>query len=172
MLLLVVSTVVAFRGWPDDLGSSGESISRLAPAAQTPDDATASAVRAAPLALPAVTLQPTLRRGATRDAPGASGGGGTGAPSTGTSGPGVSSPPVQGSAPVTGATGGQTGAPAQRTTSATGDVVRDTTKSVGDLVRPAAPAVGTVVDDVGNTAGDVVDGGNNAVADALGHVGQ
>lgn len=171
VLLLVVSTVVAFRGWPDDLGSSTESISRLAPAAEADTPNATPAVRAAPLALPTVSLTPATSSRTNRRGTGA---GGTIVPSTSEGGagtPSVGSVPTQTSSPTL--SGAQSGgsAPAQRTTG-TGQVVRDTTQQAADAVRPVAPAVGGVVDQVGDTTGDVVDRGDNAVADALGTLGQ
>jgi hypothetical protein len=167
VLLLVVSTVVAFRGWPDDLGSSKESVSRLAPAAEA-GDATRSidgAAQATPLALPSVTLTPTVRTRGSRPSHGGSGGGANSIVPGLSGGSAVS---TQGaSSPVP---GGQAGETVNRTTTAGGDAVRETTKQAGQLVRPAAPAAGNTVEDTGSTVGGAIDKGDNAVAEALGQL--
>jgi hypothetical protein len=174
LALLVVSTVVAFRGWPDDLGSSAPvSVSRLAPAAETVAPHALPRATARVLALPAVTAVPVVHRGA-------AGGTRNSGATTKTNSPTTSAPvsvtspgstPSTSSAPVS-ETGGRVTPSLKRTTTAAGDVVRQTTKQTADTVAPVAPAAGKVVEDVGSTAGDVVDKGGNAVAEALGHLGQ
>ena len=168
LALLVVSTVVAFGGWPDDLGSSTPvSVSQLAPAAERVAPHSLPRANAPVLVLPAVTVAPRVHRGTTGRSKAS---GGTVPSSPATSSPVTSAGTTSGSSPTTGSQPG--GSVVQRTTTSAGEVVRQTTKQAADTVAPVAPAAAPVVNDVGSTAGDVVDKGGNAVAEALGHVGQ
>ena len=172
LALLVVSTVVAFRGWPDDLGSSGAvSVSHLASSAEKTRSRGLPSESAPVLALPAVTaaargVREVVGRTNTPGRPT------TSSPSTSSPIPAASPGTTPSSSPVAAPQPAGRVAPSlKRTTTATGEVVRETTKQVGATVTPVSPAAGKVVEDVGSTAGDVVDKGGSAVADALGSLG-
>ena len=172
LALLVVSTVVAFRGWPDDLGSSGTvSVSHLAPAAEKARSGALPSEPAPVLALPAVTAAPRAV-GAAPGRTNTSGRPATSSPTTSSPIPAASPGTTPSSSPVTASQpAGRVTPTVKRTTTATGEVVRETTKQVGATVAPVSPTAGKVVEDVGSTAGDVVDKGGSAVAEALGSLG-
>jgi hypothetical protein len=144
ILLLIVSSVVAFRGWPDDLNGTSEP--DVASLSEAPEASTASGGATAALALPQAAVRSAATSRSARVDP--AGGPGTGAGQTSPSaGTGEGSSPSTASA--TPSAGPATGGPVHGKTDAVGqvtDVVRDTTGAVGDAVDEVA---GTVDDAVG-----------------------
>jgi hypothetical protein len=178
-MLLVVSTVVAFRGWPDDLGSSSDPVSRLVSgAASGPRSATGASERgASPLVLPATSspaAAPTHRsRRPRNDARGGT------TPVTATTGPTANGPAPSattspGSAGSTVSPQGESrlGGTIRKVTTNTGGAVTDTTKKAADVVRPVAPTVSDTVDRTGSAVGDTVAKTGDAVAQALSKLGE
>src|SRR4051794_32685282 len=146
LALLVVSSVVAFRGWPDD---------ETAP--RNPDVAQLSATRAEAKRA-AVTEIVSLPKAAVHRAPRAT---------TRHATPHVAATKTPSQAATT---ADSTSAAAQAATSPThetsspsskskpaGDVVRDTTKAVADTVAPVAPSVAGALESVGAAGATTVD---------------
>ncbi len=173
--LLVVSTVVAFRGWPEDLGGAGPAaVSQIAADGQLATPATRSA-RVRTVALAPAVARPVR---SDRSVPRASGGGGATAhprPGTGTPAPGATPPAPSAPAPSAASEGSparRTAADAagqvvQETTAATGEAIQTTTKQVGDAVSPVSPAVGKLVDSAGRTTGGAVENAGGVVGGVL-----
>lgn len=174
LALLAVSTVVAFKGWPDTAArSTAQRTTAIAPAVP---DGPSRAARAKPIKLAAAirpgssAARPRPTRATARRRTGAV------LPVTA-----VRTPPVASSVGQTGAGAAATPArtspePAAKlgdgvreTTSSLGATTSDTTKTLGEAVGPTAPVVGKTVDSVGTllnetltglgkTVGKVVDG--------------
>src|SRR4051794_11283729 len=149
LALLVVSSVVAFRGWPDD---------ETAP--RNPDVAQLSATRAEAKRAAATEIV-SLPKAAVHRAPRAT---------TRHATPHVAATKTPSQAATT---ADSTSAAAQAATGATspthetsslsskskpaGDVVRDTTKAVADTVAPVAPSVAGALESVGAAGATTVD---------------
>lgn len=161
--LLIASSVVAFRGWPDDLrGDAEPQVARLS---QDTAPSTATAAVALPRASAPVRATGGRHRGARSPR------------RTARSGPGPL-PPASAAAGGTAGTApaGQTaavppgapaaGAPRPRATQPVhqvADAVRATTKAAGDAVAPVAPTVGGALESVGAAGAGVVDQVGKAV---------
>jgi hypothetical protein len=170
LILLIVSSVVAFRGWPDDLsGSSSQpSIAQLADSGSGPGT-TAPAAKDAAVALPAAPTIQTLTR-KQRHAAGAPASGDTVAGSGG----GSSS-----SGTTTGSSAGGGSGPAADTgqdpqvsgaVHAAGDAVGTATKGSGDAVTPAAPVLGRTLETVGASGAAATDQAGDAAGVVAGSV--
>jgi hypothetical protein len=152
LALLVVSSVVAFRGWPDD-----------ATAPRNPEVAQLSAPRAEAkraaiteiVSLPKAVVHRSVRSttghsGAVHtDAATAQ----TQATATGES----TSQASQASSSESSAADGPSRAPSSNIVKPVTDTVRDTTKAVADTVAPVAPSVGSALESVGAAGADTVD---------------
>jgi hypothetical protein len=156
LVLLVVSSVVAFNGWPDDLkGASAPPVAHLADAPAASGGPGASATtRVAALELPAAPARSD--RGATRRDRAAVAGAEeqAGTPETQTS----STQPTQTAS--TGQPAEQDTTPAQPrrpSTQPLTDTVRETTKAVGDTVDTVVPGAGSTLESVGAAGADTVD---------------
>lgn len=154
LILMIVSSVVAFRGWPDDLkGSTSEpSIAQLSDAGASPGSSSAGVADAA-VSLPAGRPLPEAA-GKTGRA-GASAATGDLALVDGGSG----SSPSNGGSPADSATnssggGSGSGTPAK---SDPGRQVAGAVKQVADVVAAVTPAVGRTLETIGASGGAVVD---------------
>jgi hypothetical protein len=162
LAMLAISSVVAFRGWPDDLAAPGANPTALsAPALQRSalhrrSTATAIVLPARPHGARA-TLAPAsgavIRRSAVGSATLASRAG-----------------PATGTATATPGTGRPSGGPAHSSDATTGDAIRKTSHGAADAVRPVAPPAGAAIDSAGATAGDAVDAVGGAAAGITGGV--
>ena len=162
--LLVVSSVVAFRGWPDDL--SGTQAPRIAQLSEPATVTTSTVAKAAAVVLPAARRPATSRtavgsrgvstNGTTTSTPTA-GNGGTGGGGTAPSGGGTPAGPTTLPAGETLKT--TVSAPVHRA----GDTVVATSKAVGQVVARLSPQASTALQSVGASGGDAVD----KVADAV-----
>lgn len=150
VMLLVVSSVIAFNGWPDDLeGSSAPEIAALSEASARAGSSASSRV--------AVALPPAVagRDKQTDGAPGAPSGtldqtvSSTAATEPAASGTATAADPASTSSPVLAARTDPAG-PA-------GDAIRDTTGAVADVVEPVAPAVSGALQSVGAAGADATD---------------
>ena len=163
LILVVVSALVAFRGWPGDglnglgvLGDDEPSLELSGPAVLAADAApAAAAVAVAPAPGTAAAVAPTTASGTTPDTtPGAPSTGDTLTPPTGTA-PG-SAPAGGGGA--TGGGGGGGGDAVGGLTNDTADATEQTTRQLGDTVGGVNEQVGQGLSDTGETVSDVVRG--------------
>lgn len=160
LMLLVVSSVIAFKGWPDDLSGAAE------PEMAALLGAAASSAPAEPVvvALP----RPAAPSISTGDRDGAAPGiASAGSEPSSSGGVGEQTSPsgtaTSGSAPLPGDTSGVPADtdPAGQVGAAVGEVtdaVRDTTSAVAGTVAPVAPSVGGALQSVGAAGADTVDG--------------
>jgi hypothetical protein len=165
-LFLVVSALVAFRGWPGGgvvEGLKGLVVDRDQPSLQVTGPAQA-ALGAAP---GAAAVAPAPPAGAVAAVPAAGGGGGPAAVSPGPGGgesapASVTTPVPSGGAPRAAAPtpSGGVGAPAVSMPSA-GDLsntTQDTTHQAGEAVGQVNPQLGQGLDDTGHALGEIVTG--------------
>lgn len=155
ILLLVVSSVVAFNGWPDDL--SGASETRVASLVAAGSSARPAA--ALDLAAAAAPAPRTARRTADRDRAALPGARTQARPEAGvlgrdSSGSATTTPSSSDPAAFAGE---GTPARAQSPVEPVADAVRETTKAAGDAIAPVAPAVGGALESVGAAGADAVD---------------
>lgn len=147
LMLLVVSAVVAFNGWPDDLdGSDAPRVASLTKAKDAPRTARVTAA----VSLPA---SPATRRAQRRSAaanPAASDQISVAA-ATDTAGTDVVSAPSADGAP-TGSPG-----PARTEVPAASGAVGQVSDVVADVVAPVAPAVGSALESVGAAGADAAE---------------
>jgi len=161
--LLVVSSVVAFRGWPDDL--SGTQAPRIARLSEPATVTTSTVAKAAAVVLPAAR-RPATSRTAVGSRGVSTNGTTTSTPAAGNGGTGGGSGPSGGGTPA-----GPTTLPAGETLKTTvsapvhraGDTVVATSEAVGQVVAPLSPQASTALQSVGASGGDAVD----KVADAV-----
>ncbi|MFL5844878.1 MAG: hypothetical protein ACJ762_09310 [Solirubrobacteraceae bacterium] len=170
ILLLIVSSVVAFNGWPDDLnGASEPEVARLSQARQA-----ASAAATRPVALPRPVasassgdaVRAAHRRGRTsRGSDDAA----ANVPGTDTAGQVA---PASSTEPASPSPSSSSGDPVAKVvpTTQVGDAVRDTTGAVADTVAPVAPSVGGALQSVGAAGADAVDQVGQTVDDVVGKV--
>lgn len=162
LMLFVVSSVIAFNGWPDDLSGTAEpEIAALlgAAASSVPAEravvALAQPVATSPHGDDRAESRRSAAAGSDEDGGLTSGGGGGGAspPDNAPSGP----------SPDPGGASGATARaePADQVRAAVGqttDAVRDTTSAVAEVVAPVAPSVSGALQSVGAAGADAVDG--------------
>jgi hypothetical protein len=156
ILLLVVSSVVAFNGWPDDLkGASAPQVARLAGTPASSPAEQAAATRPAALELPAA--KPARDRTGTRADRAAVAGAEEKAPVT-DDGTGTTTSGATTTSSSQSANGAPAGTQAKGpTTKPVTDAVRDTSKAVGDTVDAVAPGAGGSLESVGAAGADTVD---------------
>ncbi len=171
IMLLVVSSVIAFNGWPDDLsGASAPEMAALSQASSAASQATPAVValpqpvtRRTPSAATPDRLRDT-NRSSRSDVPSpvAVGGdedvavGGDDQAAVVGDEPGAPSPAPDGSSDVTAEVDPvrEVGDALRETT----DVLRQTTSTAADVVAPVAPSVGGALQSVGAAGADTVDG--------------
>jgi hypothetical protein len=165
LALLVVSSVIAFRGWPDDL--NGSRVPDVAELSSAPGGASASAR--------SVTAAVTLPRAVspTASARGVKAGGGSGAGAVTVAGGEASS--VRGAAgpsssPSSSAAVSSSGVSAKPVVKHMAGTVRDTRKVAADAVAPVAPAASGALQSIGAAGGGVVDQAAKTVDGAAGSV--
>lgn len=169
LVLLVVSSVVAFRGWPDDIQSSADPATSALVAAPVTSRRSlrVGAARFAALALPRV------RRGATRGAstrraarrrsragltrP-------TGSPAATTPGP---SPATDATGAGTPSTTSGVGSRVSGATDQVAGAVGDTTQAAAGAVAPVSPAAAGALTQIGAAGSTVVSGAGHAVGKAV-----
>jgi hypothetical protein len=154
LILIVVSTIVAFDGWPGSgiadrieriVVGDDEGPSRISgPALVAVDAAPAAAAVAA-------TPAPTAPAGAP-GAPGAGGGPVAGVPTPGGGGGTTPAPAAGGGGGTTGGGGGGGGS----LTDDLSNTTRETTDGVGKTVSPVSPELGKTVSDTGKALSDIV----------------
>ena len=171
LALLVVSSVIAFRGWPHDLSGS-------APLAASPLAASRplSDVRT-PRALPAVALPPparaVARRGRAVTTPSTHPlGSRTGPrPQGAPTGSEPVSPPASAPAPPAGDGSPSTPrapvGPTEQAVSGASDAVRQTTQAAAGVVAPVAPSVAGALTQIGAAGSAAVDGAGRTVDGAV-----
>jgi hypothetical protein len=153
IMLLVVSSVVAFNGWPDDLsGAVGADVAALTEAPVAAGSSSGAEVVALPKAVPSLPSDAS-DRGGDGSVSGASGDDRSTVASTEPSASPSTSP--DGDSSVSSTSGPSSKAdPAGQV----GDAVRDTTGSMADTMEPVAPAVSGALQSVGAAGADTVDG--------------
>lgn len=163
LMLFVVSAVIAFNGWPDDLsGASAPEVAALSSAASAASSAAPGVValprpvlRSAPSAATSDRPRDTTRsrRG---DVPSPVAVGGDEQAAVVGDEPGGSSPAPNDTADITAKVDPprEVGDALRETT----DVLRETTRSAADVVAPVAPSVGGALQSVGAAGADTVDG--------------
>jgi hypothetical protein len=166
VLLLIVSSVIAFKGWPDDLnGVSSPDVAELSKASPA---ATGASV-ADPVALPRPARSATAAKpaGAHRARPARAGRHSSVVASTDSQAPAVatSEPSPAPSAGTSLAARNDQGPVPQ-----VGKVVRHTTATVGDAVAPVSPEVSGALESVGAAGADAVDQAGQAVDGLVGSV--
>lgn len=156
LMLLVVSSVIAFNGWPDDLeGSSAPEIAALSDASDRARSSASSRVLA-------IALPPAVAGRASAKDQQADGAAGT---TFGTLDQTASSTESAASGTTTGAaadpssTSSASPVLAAKTDPAgqAGDTIRDSTGAVADVVEPVAPAVSGALQSVGAAGADTTD---------------
>lgn len=160
VLLLIVSSVVAFRGWPDDLnGTSEPDVAKLSRSSQAQPQAAASAVALPPAVVVTAPVRADgVRASATTVADGTAGEQ-TSADAAGDTGAQTAASEPAGDT----ASGSSSSGPAAKTdvVGAVAGTVQQTTDAVAGAVAPVVPDVGSALQSVG-AAG-------NRVVSALGH---
>jgi hypothetical protein len=163
--LLVISSVVAFKGWPDDLGSGAPAVATRLAASETPPSAAASArSRSVPAsALPAPA--PSTNRqvpGSARVAPAP-----THVTSSTTPGTGDTPTTPKGSAPIGGSSNGvpvpRVGSAVTGATHQTAGTVSQTSQAAAGAVAPASPPLAGALTQIGAAGSAAVAGTGQAV---------
>lgn len=165
LMLFVVSSVIAFNGWPDDLsGTSEPQVAALLGAAASSAPAERAVVALPRPVAPSVDQEGRSASGRSagtasdgNDSSSSSGGGGGGG--------GTTAPPdtaTGGSAQVPGESPDVTAKvdPIDQVAAVVGkttDAVRDTTSAVADVVAPVAPSVSGALQSVGAAGAGTVD---------------
>jgi hypothetical protein len=163
--LLVISSVIAFKGWPDDLGSGSPAIAtRLASSSAPRAASPAAKARAIPVsALPASAPRSRHQAQSTvRTVHGPTGAASSPAPATG------STPTSPKGSPPTG--GSSNGLPVPRVGSAvtgathqTAGTVSQTSQAAAGAVAPASPPLAGALTQIGAAGGAAVAGTGQAV---------
>ncbi len=168
LALLVVSAVVAFKGWPD-IRASGVQASttqvalQVDPAPRVTQVASRTIVVPEPAARPARTAEPGSAVLGTRET--GSTGSGTnradshaGAPTGATDKPPADKPPAAGD-------------PVRNVVQGTTNTTSQTVKSLGDSVRPVSPQLADTVDQVNTVLNETLSGLGETVAGVLDAIG-
>ena len=163
IMLLVVSSVIAFNGWPDDLsGASAPEMAALSQASSAASQAIPAVValpqpvtRRTPSAATPDRLRDT-NRSSRSDVPSPVAVGGDDQAAVVGDEPGAPSPAPDGSSDITAEVDPvrEVGDALRETT----DVLRQTTSTAADVVAPVAPSVGGTLQSVGAAGADTVDG--------------
>jgi hypothetical protein len=165
LALLVVSSVVAFRGWPDDAAAprNPEVAQLSATRAEAKQAAAISEIVSLPKAFAHGTARATTQHGTVQVDPATAQ---NDAATTGES----SSQASQASASDSAATDGPSRAPSSNVVKPVTDTVRDTTKAVADAVAPVAPSVAGALESVGAAGADTVDSVGQVANGVVGNV--
>lgn len=163
IMLLVVSSVIAFNGWPDDLsGASAPEMAALSQGSSAASQAIPAVValpqpvtRGTPSAATPDRLRDT-NRSSRSDVPSPVTVGGDEQAAVIGDEPGAPSPAPDGSSDITAEVDPvrEVGDALRETT----DVLRQTTSTAADVVAPVAPSVGGALQSVGAAGADTVDG--------------
>lgn len=172
LMLLVVSSVIAFNGWPDDLNGAPEpEVAALSEAADERGRSTASSQVGAVALPPAVPSVASAQADRAADSRGATAGTQDQTSSS------TASTESTGSGTAAQAADGRPSSSANSVLPTradpvghAGDTVRDTTGAVADVVEPVAPAVSGALQSVGAAGADTVDEVGNTVDHVVGSV--